>query len=245
MMENIRFLLYPAFIGTAFLILTSIKLFLPAKEYIPPVDEIGMKLYRPIFFGESTKRPVVKNKIKEDSEDTLPVKVAVEEPKVEIEKPKVEIEKPKIIVEKPKRDLASEADESYFLDMIEDYKANVLTERKYRNDVVVRYYRHESDGDKAGLLVDFGFYLHVRPVNKERYKTVSSNVIYYGHEFPEQDLKLIAYLLVKNGIPIKRLQPFKDYDGWKKKSLEIGGNAKLMNKPTLTFSQIQAYSVRP
>ena len=100
-----------------------------------------------------------------------------------------------------------------------------------------------DDGSKAELLVDYGFYLHVRPVQKDRYNTINSNVIYYGHEFPERDLKLIAYLLVKNGIPIKRLQPFKDYDGWKKKSLEIGGNPKLENQPTLTFSQIREYSI--
>jgi len=240
MMENIRFLLYPAFIGSAFLVLLSVKLVLPEREDIPPVDEIGMKLYRPIFFGKGeriTKPQVAKKETREVVEEAVSAAAVVAEPKVEVEKPKV-------VAKKPKRELASEGDESYFLDMIEDYKTNVLTERKYRNDVVVRYYQHESDGDKAHLLVDFGFYLHVRPVNKTRYKTVSSNVIYYGHEFPERDLKLITYLLVKNGIPIKRLQPFRDYDGWKKKSLEIGGNPKLENEPTLTFFQIQAYSVR-
>jgi len=229
-MENIRFLLYLAVMGIVFLILTAIKALSPEQEYEPPRDEIGMRLYRPIFFGgkeDPVKTQIVKTEVKEIPEETPRVKTPVKEPEVVTEET--------VVV--PKSD-----DDSYFSEMIRDYKANVLTKRKYRNDVVVRYYKHESDVDKALVLVDYGFYLHERPVDKTRYKSTNSNVLYYGREFPEGDLKLIAYLLVKNGIPIKRLQPFKNYDGWKKNALEIGGNPALSDRAILTYAQIRAYS---
>jgi len=230
-MENIRFLLYAASIGCVFLFLTAIKFLSPEEEYVAPVDEIGMKLYRPIFFGKGekfTKPPITKKEVDPVFEDEPLTKSPVEDIKV--------------ITKKPVTASISDG-EAYFIEMIRDYRANVLTERKYRNDVVIRYYQHESDQDKVHVLVDYGFYLHMRPVNKNRYKSTDSNVIYYGQEFPERDLKLIAYLLIKNGIPIKEILPFKDFDGWKKKSLEIGGNPKLENKPTLSFGQIREYSI--
>jgi len=230
-MENIRFLLYMAAIGIGFLILTGIKILMPEEEYTPPVDKIGMKLYRPIFFGgkrETTSAEVIKTETKEIPEEEPPEKTLIKDSE--------------LIVDRTVN-LSTSKDETYFLEMIRDYQANVLSKRKYRNDVVVRYYRHESDEAKAQLLVDFGFYLHERPVDKSRFKNISSNVIYFGNGFPERDLKLITYLLVKNGIPIKRLQPFKNYNGWKKNSIEIGGNPKLTEKPTLTFSEIRSFSV--
>ncbi|MCP4459389.1 MAG: hypothetical protein GY816_15410, partial [Cytophagales bacterium] len=175
---------------------------------------------------EPLKTQVVKAEAVETPEETTPLKTQVEEPDV--------------VAEEPVKIVDSDS-ESYFTEMIRDYKENVLAKRKYRNDVVIRYYKHESDMDKALVLVDYGFYLHERPVDKARYKSTNSNVLYYGQEFPENDLKLIAYLLIKNGIPIKRLRPFKNYDGWKSKSLEIGGNPALRNQQILTYSQIQAY----
>lgn len=225
-MENIRFLLYAAFWGFVFLIMTAIKNLSPEKK--APVDEIGMKLYRPIFFGtkdKPRKKATIKKPVKENP---LPEKIK---------------EKPVTVTTK-KTNTASSSDEDYFSKMIQDYKTNVLTKRKYRNDVVVRYYRHESDGDKAQLLVDYGFYLHERPLGRNRYENLSSNIIYFGQEFPERDLKLIAYLLVKNGIPIKELRPFKDYDGWKKKAIEIGGSSKLADSPVLSFEDIRSFGAK-
>lgn len=231
-MENIRFLLYLASIGFFFLILTAVKFLSPEEEHLAPVDEIGMKLYRPIFFGKGEqpkKSAKIKKKIDPVFEDEFPTKSAV----AELEKVKKE----------PVTNSIPDS-EAYFVEMVSAYRANVLTKRKYRNDVVVRYYQHESDQDKAHVLVDYGFYLHVRPLHSYGYKSTDSNVIHYGKDFPERDLKLIAYLLIKNGIFIKQIQPFKDFDGWKKRSIEIGGDPKLENQPTLSFGEIRAYSIQ-
>lgn len=233
-MKNTHSFLNFAFLGAAFLVLTGIKFLSP--EAPAPIDEIGMKLYRPIFFGKTggaAKSPVVKKETETAKEEAaLPVKSEEKEvTKTNVQPVKVE-------------PIDNSSDEAYFTDLIQGYKTNVLSQRKYRNDVVVRYYKHEPDGDNANILVDYGFYLHVRPVAEDRFKIQNSNVIYYGHEFPERDLKLIAYLLVKNGIPIKRIQAFKNFDGWKKKSIEIGGSASLDKMKTLTLSDIRSFSVQ-
>lgn len=215
-------------IGSVFLMLTVIKILSPQTETLMPVDEIGMKLYRPIFFHTKEKTPritALSTKIGEYSSTKKPIKQSDD-------------------VVAGGNDISTSADESYFLEMIQEYKTNVFNKRKYRNDVVVRYYRHASDGDRVRLLVDYGFYLHVRPVGRHHYKNLDSNVIYFGQKFPEKDLKLIAYLLVKNGIPIKQLQPFKNYNGWKKKAIEIGGRAKFVEHPTLTFSEIRTFKMK-
>jgi hypothetical protein len=248
-----------AVIGSFLLLFAVIKSLSPEKEYEPPIDYIGRRLYRPIFFGtdDNPTKKSVKNQEEIFNEDEAFKDEVVENveisdgPKSEPE-PKKEESTPKTVEPSPMKKeevnktsiTNSDNAESYFKQLIQDYQQNVLTKRKYRNDVVVRYYRHSSDQDRAKILVDFGFYLHERPVSKLRFDTVDSNVIYYGHDFPERDLKLITYLLVKNGIPIKSIRPFKDYDGWKRKSLEIGGIPKLQMKPTLTFSQIQNYKVQ-
>ena len=227
-MKNAHSIFNFSFLGVAFIVLTAINLLSP--EAPAPIDEIGMKLYRPIFFGKANvavTNPILKKKTKKTEPKALsPVKPIDQK---EVAKTKVQ-------------PIDNSSNETYFNHLIKEYKATVLSKRKYRNDVVVRYYKHEPDSASANILVDYGFYLHIRPVAKARFKTQNSNVIYYGHEFPERDLKLIAYLLVKSGIPIKRIQAFKDFDGWKQKSIEIGGRAKFNQLKTLSLSDIRSFS---
>ncbi len=135
-------------------------------------------------------------------------------------------------------------DEVFFKEMIQNYKENVLRTRKYRNDVVIRYYKHDQDQEKAKILNEFGFYLHERPVSKYRKSTLRSNTIHYGEDFPLRDIQLIAYLLLENGVEIKRIAPFKNYGGWKHKSIEIGADASLKKATSLSLSDIRNYAKR-
>lgn len=194
----------------------------PKKE----VDMVGIRLYAPIFMA-----PDVKNR-------------SVAEAEKREELPHAELDQPQKPQTNQTPSIETHDGEEFFEDLITEYRESVLTRRKYRNDVVVRYYKHQPDSTKADTLVDYGFYLHVRPVSdRERYASMGSNVISFGKDFPERDLKLITYLLVTNGIEIKRIRPFKDYDGWKRKAIEIGADKRLVNQRTLTLEQIKALSV--
>ena len=196
-----------------------------------PIDHVGMSLYRPLFFGtvleqhKATKKKV--NPAFADAEIAIPKPV------------KKSKSKKKNKVSKKKQPIRGSGN-TYFVNLIDDYNKNVLSERKYRNDVVVRYYKHEPDQSKADTLVDYGFYLHERPVATERYSSLMSNVIYYGKDFPKHDLQLIVYLLISNGIEIKQVRKFKDFDGWKNKSIEIGGDPNLINANVMSLKEIKA-----
>lgn len=238
-MENGRFILYVIVLGAVFLLLTAVKMILPHDEPKEPVDIIGMRLYRPIFFGEPSEK--TEEQTQTDFQDSAVANIPEDKP--ESEKP-LKIETEKTVTKKSNSTSSSLKGDAFFEKMIADYRKTTLKERKYRNDVVVRYYRHEPDGDKAQVLVDYGFYLHERPVSdKDEFKNVMSNVIYYGQDFPESDLKLITYLLIKNGIEIKEVRRFKDFDGWKHEAIEIGASKYLVDDPVLTSEQIRAISV--
>ena len=235
-MQKTRYLLYLVSLALVFLVLSAIKFIIPHPEPKEPVDEIGMRLYRPIFFGEADAiSQFESDQEKENSDEEERIDEAIE-PAIEevVVEPQAET---KVTVEK--------FDASKYLDdLILAYRRNVLSKRKYRNDVVVRYYHHEPDGDKVSVLSQYGFYIHERPIpDEKRYQEFGSNVIYYGHDFPESDLRFIAAILISNGMDIKSIQPFKDYDGWKHKSIEIGANPRVDKKKALTLQEIRDFKV--
>ena len=230
-MENTRFLLYILVISIGLGILTAIKALRPHDEPESSVDYIGIEMYRPIFFGEPNQISSSVSVLAEEEVEDISSQVRDDET----------AEAPSVSTIARTEALT---DEAFFEQMIADYRANVLSENPYRPDVVVRYYKHLKDGDMANVLVDYGFYLHVRPVpNTYEFENLRSNVIYHGSEFPERDLQLITYLLIQNGIEIKEIRKFRDYSGWKNKSIEIGASALLENEPVLTLSQVRSVRV--
>jgi len=237
-MQVDRYIGYVLAIALMFLVLTAIKMVLPHTEPKKPVDVIGMELYKPIFFGTATDREVENTAIQSEEYQDDDYQPLEEKPVEEVAKKPL----PKAITAKVTKPTASADDQAYFDQFIIDYKENVQAKRKYRNDVVVRYYRHLPDDTRADVLVGYGFYLHIRPVsNPEHDEKYGSNIIYYGKDFPERDIKLIAYLLLQNDIKIKEIRPFKDKDGWKHNSIEVGANIKIHQKPALTLSQIRNF----
>lgn len=246
-MENTRFILYLLVLGLVFLGLAAIKSLLPHPEPKRDIDMVGMALYRPVLYGEhSTKKASIKkaeepvhtfvDNVVEDS----PSENIVEEKRPKDRKETTKKVAPKNSTAKTKSANSDLSDSEYFEQMVVDYKNNVLSERRYRNDVVVRYYKHVPDEDRAEVLVDYGFYLHERKVRDSvRYNSIMSNVIYYGMDFPSEDLKLITYLLVNNGLEIKEIRRFKDFDGWKRNAIEIGGDPSLDNAPIISLQKIR------
>lgn len=231
-MKNIRFVLYVVVLAAAFLVLAVIKKYTHHPEDHVTHDFVGIDLYRGIFSQGNATHHSFHDK-KELAEPATKI----------VEKKPDETEKLSYVKSTPapkksaSKTITSSSD--YFDNLIEEYKANVLSKKKYRNDVVVRYYKHEQDGEKAEVLVDYGFYLHKRPVEESKFKSLKTNVIYFGQDFPKSDLELITYLLVKSGLEIKEVKPFKDYDGWKHNAIEIGCDPKLSKKSTISDDQIR------
>ena len=168
-------------------------------------------------------------------------------PEVITEKKEVEPENEKI-VDPPisKIDLSSLGDEDYFSEMVKNYEANVLTKLERpdsRNDVVVRYYTKEKDKEKIYGLRKYGFYIHERPSDPV-YAEATSNALYYGDDVKNEDIQLVAYVLIKSGVALKEITPSKLHDDWKANSLEIGADTLANKLPTLSLMDIRKQFVK-
>lgn len=127
-----------------------------------------------------------------------------------------------------------------FSDLKNNYLAPKLAELptgQLREDVVIRYYRHEKDGEKVYALRELGYYIH----EKEATETagMGSNVIYYGDQVNREDIQIVAYTLLEKGIPLKSIQ--KTQFEWKFNSIEIGTDSLLVDDQTLQRADIERF----
>ena len=113
-----------------------------------------------------------------------------------------------------------------------------LPQGQLREDVVIRYYKHDQDGDRVYSLRDLGYYIH----EKEASETagLGSNVMYYGEDVSTEDIQIVAYTLLANGLPLKAIVPTQF--SWKSNSIEIGTDTLLINSVNLSESVIQEFS---
>lgn len=106
-----------------------------------------------------------------------------------------------------------------------------------RNDVVIRYYRHDKDEDKVYSLKELGYYIH----EKEAIETagLGSNIMYYGDDVNVEDIQIVAYTLLSKGLPIKAIKPTQF--AWKSNAIEIGTNPELEDTPNLTAETVKEF----
>ncbi len=113
-----------------------------------------------------------------------------------------------------------------------------LTKGQLRSDIVIRYYKHNPDGDKVYKLKQLKYYIHERD---SEYVDAASNAIYYGENVNVEDIRIVVYTLIKNGIPIKGMRPSKYGKAWKSNSIEIGTDPLLFNENVLTLAAVRAF----
>jgi hypothetical protein len=106
-----------------------------------------------------------------------------------------------------------------------------------REDVVIRYYRHDQDEDKVYSLKELGYYIH----EKEAIETtgLGSNVMYYGDDVKLEDIQIVAYSLLSKGLPIKSIEPTRF--AWKSNAIEIGTNPELEDASNLSNEDIRKF----
>ena len=153
-------------------------------------------------------------------------------------------EEPETVQEEQPATEREDATRVFFDELLSSYREEVLGKippNKSRTDVIVRYYQHEADGKKVLNLKEYGFYIHERPVEEKSTGKIS-NSIYYGDEVPRRDIQLIAYVLLKNDLPLKQIVPSKFHDSWKSEAVEIGNDPRKTNAPTLTLEEVRNFS---
>lgn len=129
---------------------------------------------------------------------------------------------------------------------LDDLKSNYLSiknaslqDGRSREDVVIRYYKHEKDESKVYALKKLRYYIHEKPATET--KGLGSNVIYYGDQVKVEDIQIVAFTLLENGIPLKSIERSK-FD-WKSNAIEIGTDSVLIGTANLSKSDIQNFSL--
>lgn len=132
----------------------------------------------------------------------------------------------------------------YFEDLKKKYQADVLSDipqNKARTDVIIRYYHRSQDGNSAYALQNLKFYIHERPVDSA-FDNYQSNALFYGDNVTNEDIQLVAFTLLDEGLPIKTIKPSLFHDTWKSNAIEIGTDTTLLKLPTLTLEDIKNFS---
>ena len=133
-------------------------------------------------------------------------------------------------------------DGAYFQNLINSYLNPIvagLPEGRARDDVTIRYYMHEKDGDHVYALRNLGYYLHEKEATET--KGFESNVLIYGSDVDVRDIHIVAYTLLQNEVPLKGIRP-SQYE-WKFHALEIGTNPELVDEPLMTPEDIRNFTV--
>ncbi|WP_370090268.1 hypothetical protein [Ekhidna sp.] len=191
---------------------------------------------------EQTAKPVL-SAADDKKEDSKTTPLVVEETKTDstkdaapiVESAGFEEEKP---VEKKSR--AVNSDESLAF-LKNNYLAPIIAKLpagQLREDVVIRYYRHDQDGDKVYALKELGYYIHEKEANETA--GLGSNVLYYGNDVRIEDIKIVALTLLEKGLPLKSIEPTR-FD-WKSTSIEIGTDVNLVDANNLSSAQVTNFT---
>lgn len=144
-------------------------------------------------------------------------------------------------VKKAQESVSTSLNGGYFEALREQYKSEILDnlpKEQTRKDIIIRYYHHAPDGDKISVLKELGFYIHERPVEGSLIN-YESNAVFYGDDVSAEELKLVVYYLLKEGMPIKHISKSQYHNGWKSSSIEIGTDTTSNTKAVITAKELQ------
>ena len=204
-----------------------------------------------VAFNETTYLPT-----KSNLSDTLVIEEEKEEPKKkELQKlsdtledtfaknplPLPPIENKRIYKSKQKRILMSPADSIFFDYLLDNYKngtINKLQPNELRSDVLIQYYNRREDAEQTMTLTQLGFKIHNKYTNNSR---DVANILRFGEDVTLEDIQLVAYVLLHQGVPLRQIVPSEYHSDWKPYAIEIGVDALVEKRPILTFRKIRNF----
>jgi hypothetical protein len=107
-----------------------------------------------------------------------------------------------------------------------------------RAKITVEYYPKESDPQILATAIEkLGFKC---AIGQSTVQNVPTNFIQYDPKLNPEDVKLVAYTLIRAGIEIKAIQPFVRLKSVKTDTIQIAALEKLQSYPPLTVETIRA-----
>lgn len=118
--------------------------------------------------------------------------------------------------------------------LIRNYKPN--------GNVTVYYYDRTIDDKRVAVELEaLGYQFKIKPAS-EHMRDNASNAIWFGSGVPIQDVKIVAFALIRAGIPIKGIRPYPSSStnpAHKRNIIEVGGSIDLNDKQVLSIEAIK------
>lgn len=112
-----------------------------------------------------------------------------------------------------------------------------------QKDIEVYYYNKTIDEKKIVVgLEALGYQFRTAPPTRYMAKK-QTNAIWFGSDVPLEDVKVVALALMRAGIQIKAIRPYRSSDTnptYKSNRIEIGASVDVENRPPLTVDEVVA-----
>ncbi|KAM3114418.1 TIR domain-containing protein [Phormidesmis sp. 146-33] len=107
--------------------------------------------------------------------------------------------------------------------------------------ITVEYYPKDVDPEALqATLTKLGFNLEIK---KPEVTDIPINILFYGKNVSEDNVKLVAYTLIRAGVQIKAIQPFTRLADEKAMVIQVGALSGLEDKPALEVEEIRSQSL--
>ena len=159
----------------------------------------------------------------------------------EIPLPMTPIEHRRTKQPKKQKILMTPADSIFFDYLFDNYKntkINNLRPNQLRSDVLVQYYNRKDKVKQPMTLTQLGFKVHNKYTNNSK---EVANVLRFGEDVSLEDIQMVAYVLLSQGIPLRQIVPSSYHSDWKPYAIEIGVDALIEKFPVLTFKKIRNF----
>jgi hypothetical protein len=119
---------------------------------------------------------------------------------------------------------------------------NLVKTYSPNKNVTIRYYKKTIDEKRVALELEaLGYNFKERPPSK--YMSMKETIaIWFGAGVPVEDTKIVALSLIRAGIPIKGIRPYRSSisnPNYKRNIIEVGASVDLEKKPVLTVDYVR------
>jgi hypothetical protein len=103
---------------------------------------------------------------------------------------------------------------------------------------VIQYFYRDKDRDQVeAALGKLGFYIEK---GSSKVSQVPTNAIWFGRGVKIDDVKLVAFALMQNGVQLKSIRPFdKRSTNYSKPLIQVGADLAVADRPSLNESSVR------
>ncbi|NQS90451.1 hypothetical protein HQ584_11760 [Patescibacteria group bacterium] len=116
-------------------------------------------------------------------------------------------------------------------------KISATSSKVSRQSITVQYFPKNVDKNIVeSALKELGFKLIRGRANFPAYPT---NAIWFGANVKIEDVKLVAFTLIRAGVRLNVISPFRERKGTRSNLIQVGTYVKYLNSPLLNISEIK------